>query len=358
MYIVFIPLAFLTVQLVNLLGVAVFSAVRSWPQLIAYGLLFFVLAYVLGYLWIVAGGAMCLAIIEAVGVTFTMSHLLPRLHLNSAEFIQLSSYVVLALFFMTITSWLFARCNLSPYSTNRMQPLRRWFSVAIVLSFLSTIVGIGVGNAGAGYNAPSFLLFWMLFVVGVLSVMLIIGVCERESWEGRLQRDIPQSRWRRALVFPFYTGSINALLWVFLWTVFAIAVVSASTFTPGYRSRGGEESFLEAFASLMILMYVFNCSMTAFCLWKILLQRWVPREMIWTVSLTLIVGGYISVIVFFNLVLHIDIAIAPILVVGGIILWFLATVAISGPWLKDRFHDFTPILERETWIHDKETETP
>lgn len=347
MYFVFIPLPFLAIQIVNLVGVAVFSAVRSWLQLICYGILFFTIAIIICYLGVVTGGGLCLDILDLFGITSPVFSLLPRMRLPFGELVFLSIIFLSGVIFIIVTVYLFARCNLSPYSTNRMRPIRLWFSLTFLLTFLLMLFGMKFDSLFGGSIKPHYLAIWMFYVVGVLAFMLIMAVCERESWEGRLRRKIPQSRWRRALVFPFYTGSINGLFWVFLWTVLLIATVSASALSIN-SSTGmlrGEDSFMGGFVALMILMYVFDSSMTAFFLWKALLCRWMPREMIWTVSLALFFGIYLTAVILLEPVLRVDSILIGFILVGCVISWFLSIVAFGYPWLRNRFLDFTPIFD-------------
>ncbi len=135
---------------------------------------------------------------------------------------------------------------------------------------------------------------WVVTTVGILSAMLIIGVCERETWEGRVRRDIPKQNFRRALAFPFYTGSINGLAWVFLHTFFLIVVVCVPIiFVP----QAAWNIVGLPFACMMGQMYVFNCSMAAFGLWRLLLHHWIPRDMIWAVTAGLAFGIYAAVMI-------------------------------------------------------------
>lgn len=250
-------------------------------------------------------------------------------------------FLYVYLFFVPGTAYRFARCNLSPFSSNRMLPIRLWMSGNIVGTFFLGLLGayffphIEVLR----YSDLSLMQLWTVFAVGILSMMLILAVCERETWEGRLRRDIPKPIWRRALVFPFYTGSINGLLWVFLWTFFLTFFVSM--YSIFLSSNIYQIPML--FGLLMFMMFVFDSSMTAFFLWKILFRRWMGREMIWTLIFALFAAigfGLFFVELLFPQMLN---EVFIIFAVPIIILWFFLIILCGYPWLRNRFLDFTPL---------------
>ncbi len=173
------------------------------------------------------------------------------------------------------------------------------------------------------------------------------------------------------LVFPLYTGSVNGLFWVFLWTFFLTAAISlfAQVNLQGGATRNPLE-ILWILRHLVFLMMIFDYSMTAFFLWKILLYRWVSREMIWAVTLGLL--SAVSFGTFFATFLVNDrfngfengllLAPNPFLVfadkdfsyfqvVCGVA-WFSVIILVGYPWLKGRFLDFTPLVSESPEVVD------
>lgn len=348
-YFFYIPLFFLVVQLVNLVAIAVFSAVRSYFQLVFYALLFLGL---LCLLWLYGIWAV---ITLGAAIRATTRHSYYGAYISGGiPVTELIVVVSLGLLVIPITSYLFARCNLSPFSMNRMLPVRVWFTALFGILFPMSLIS---GHTLIGMPP---IVAWAVLLVGVLAGMLVLAVCERETWEGRLRRSIPHSILLRMLVFPFYTGSINGLLWCFLWTFFMTVAVSLYTLSGTYFGGGDPPTMLFLFRMLAFLILVFCYSMTAFFLWKILLRRWIPREMIWTVTVTLIAAvsvgtvflAFLTRTTFGNLENGLLFAPNPFLIffdpefknyqiLFGIS-WFSLIILFGYPWLRDRFLDFKP----------------
>ena len=345
-----IPAAFFVIQIVNLLTLAVFSATRSPVQAICYGTVFLALLYALAVFWLFTSYVFHGVFIRPQGVHLYGFH---SFYLREwASFYLFCILATISLVFVPITSYLFARCNLSPMSMNRMKPIRRWFSLVILgitgFCLFETFLFKRLVSLNSYYgDEPSFLAYWMLAVTVILSIMLIMAVCERETWEGRLRRDIPKRIWYRALAFPFYTGSVNALFWVFLWTFYLVVAVFLSLFRPGETSYSRGDQYMDilrTFPLLMYLMLVFNCSITALFFWKKLLHRCMARDMIWTLSLgllgTIAFGTIFAEFLITNLL---NVIILPL--IGMNILWFCAIIFLGYPWLRNRFLDFTSLGE-------------
>ena len=266
--------------------------------------------------------------------------------LGSTAFLTLPVFL-LVLVVLPVTGYLFAQCSMSPYSMNRMKPIRIWLTVLIALFSVVAIVFMVFFpeyRFGRWYRQTNVFSILVPAVVGTLSAMLVMAVCERETWEGRLRRDIPKSMLHRACVFPFYTGSINALTWIFLGTFFLIAMISLSII---FSSHNDIEQTMWVFPLMMLQMYVFNCSMAAFLIWKRYGQRLIHRQMIWMLTVTLFFGLFIAAVLLLETVLHLDSFLIGHILVGAVILWFLATIVFGYPWLRNRFLDFTPLTEEE-----------
>lgn len=368
-FLLWLPVALLKITILNLVAIAVFSAARSWIQFFFYALLFLLLAEPLQNLSVLAPLLILHPSVLTHGIHWQLSifgYPFTRIPLQNEILLALSVLSGVLYFIVPVTAFLFARCNLSPYSSNRMMPIRRWLSWLLGVSFTFIFIAeLWQRNLSGVFNYIPFLSVWMIFAIGVLSSMLVLSVCERETWEGRLRRSIPKSRLRRALVFPLFTGSINGLLWVFLWT-FWLAVVNSILVLKSLNFQGtlvvngyNPENLLFPFRHLVFLMLVFDYSITAFFLWKVLLYRQIPREMIWTVTLGLMiaVATTCSLSAFFvQDTFHVTdnpmlLAPNPVsvymaddfgyqLVFG--LGWFCTIILFGYPWLRNRFLDFTP----------------
>ncbi len=357
MFAYYLPLHFLGIQIASLLAIAVFSAVRSWPQFLFYTLLF--VSLFCGVALLLYGS---LDIIRQAnhGLTVPGARTFSGVVWPQVGFG--CTILLTTIIFTTLTSYLFARCNFSLPSTNRMAPVRRWLSLFFILTFIIACVLtlLGRGRYHYFYHIP-YLVLWIFLVTAILSAMLVLTVCERETWEGRLRRSIPKSLRRRLLAFSHFTGAVNGLFWVFLWTF--VLLIGSSVLTLAGMAWNSEAVFAMpvVFQCLIFLMLIFNYSMTAFFLWKILLRRWVPREMIWTLTLALITLGTVV-----PLLLTLDANVGrngfdpnnPLLAPSPLVLfdsggsgmfqvvfavtWFSSIMLLGYPWLRARFIDFTP----------------
>jgi hypothetical protein len=106
------------------------------------------------------------------------------------------------------TMLVLANVNLAPPSTNRMLPFRLFITAVLLLSFLLFWwIGVVTGEVEGA------VLGWFFLFATLWSLMMLIAVCERESWGSRISRTIPRNSLLRLLVFPFYTGAPNGILW-------------------------------------------------------------------------------------------------------------------------------------------------
>jgi hypothetical protein len=387
MFLYYLPLTFLAVQIAGLVALAVFSAVRTVFQSVFYALLFLtVMGLILG-LWV-----FLLYQIRAANLGTTMPGFRTFMSVKWVSVYVHGLLFLVSIIAVPVTAYLFARCNLSPFSGNRMYPIRRWFSWFIIgtlfFSILDyffrhqlfpgfttryshfnfdiwSVLGLIITTHWSwwySYEVRFFLDYWISVTTGILAVMLIIAVCERETWEGRLRRTIPKSIGRRLLVFPLYTGSINALFWVFLWTLLFTITFSVFMICVEYfNDMKGQFAALRLVRHLFFLTLIFDYSMTAFFLWKFVLFRWIPREMIWMLTVGMI--GTASFLGFFASALLRSSAngkmenswlLAPnpfwLFFDNGLeffqpacgFVWFLIIIFTGYPWLRSRFLDFTP----------------
>lgn len=130
--------------------------------------------------------------------------------------------VFLTVFFFTATHAL-----LSPPSSNRLFIFKWTFLltpmlyVGIGFVIVSNMVGwLSAGTAVWEWKKAFSVLAWV--VSKVLTVMSWLAWCiaisERLQWGPRILAQVPRWRWLRVLVFPFYTGAANGLVFALLLT--------------------------------------------------------------------------------------------------------------------------------------------
>ena len=368
-YLFGIPLAFAAVQIVNVVALAVFSASRTYLQAAFYSLLFVAVAAGLFFAWWELWNEISI-IISGSGAY--RRHWFSRHHHYSGYWSYGDAFYIIWLVLFTVlwvppTAYLFARCNLSPFAHNRMFPIRRWLSCWMIGTLIVCLVELYFHqwlNFGHRYGGGPPLFYWIAYVPYIIAAMLVMAVCERETWEGRLRRSIPSSLWRRIMVFPHYTGSVNGLFWCLLWTLFLIVFLSISEILSVHASNSyfGQNAgvLLWLFRQLIFLMLVFDYAMTAFFLWKVLFYRWMSREMIWTLAC-----GLLALVSFGTLFVTYLIRETVVLseIENGVLLaanpfiamldegfeyhqavcaigWMSLIILFGYPWLRNRFLDF------------------
>ncbi|MCS7161214.1 MAG: hypothetical protein RMJ19_12145 [Gemmatales bacterium] len=134
--------------------------------------------------------------------------------------------VVLALsaFFVTLFAFTATHALLSPPPSNRL------FSFKLMLALTPPAFWILLGllswkltDLWNRHNWHEVVHFWLIgltkfqLVAGWLAWM--IAISERLEWGPRLLAQVPRSRWLRVIVFPFYSGAANGLVFALLLTV-------------------------------------------------------------------------------------------------------------------------------------------
>lgn len=230
---------FLGVHVFNSFVILVFSAVRTYVQLIfCGGIMLFGMFW---FFW-----AMMVAVYEIA---------------QSGAFGMIGwwEYMVLLLFFSCCFIYLvltIAVVNVSPPTMNRMVPFRIAISVWFLVSFVFTWFFIGV--------VPDFWKGWLVFQLVVLGALIVIAVSERESIGLRLKRMLPRNPLLRILVLPFFTGTMSALVWIFFLSCFTFAAYLH--FEPDAFSAFENGTLLEREefkVASTLLMFVFAYSATA-----------------------------------------------------------------------------------------------
>jgi hypothetical protein len=121
--------------------------------------------------------------------------------------------IMFSVFLLVIgTMLVLANVNLAPPSSNRMLPLRIFMTIVLTLSFFL----FWWGGTAAGGGPSDAIIAWFFLFTPLWILMMLIAVCERESWGTRISRTIPLNPLLRLLVFPFYTGAPNGIFWCIL----------------------------------------------------------------------------------------------------------------------------------------------
>lgn len=280
--------------------------------------------------------------------------------------LTLGIFLPAALFgFVVFILVLLSAVQLAPENANRMMPIRIALSI-VYLAFLIVLGGSFVFNPVVKYFFPLFdrtamfiVILFDTFGTLVFPCFLLIFICEREEYSARIRRPIPESTGWRLLLFPFYTGAANAMVW----SVGAIAV----SFLIGILATGYSglvagfyrwERELIATASFNLLF--FDYAATTLLVYNLVLYRWISREWNWTplaaFFLFLVAAAFLDA--FFSPMIGAksiarqlmllpflpipvggtDSYIARQIVIG--LTWLAVLTVIAVPWLRRHFDDF------------------
>ncbi len=79
-------------------------------------------------------------------------------------------------------------------------------------------------------------------------MFLLIGVSEPFDYSTRVQREVPKSKLKKYLMFPFFTGTLNAFVWCFIMQIFITVLASAGSTKLGSHA---DEFFLFIFSAFL-----------------------------------------------------------------------------------------------------------
>ncbi|MDR2116894.1 MAG: ABC transporter permease, partial [Planctomycetaceae bacterium] len=195
---------FTAIQVFNGMAICICSNIRTKIQMIA-----------------VLGGSFFVAIFGLqVLIVFTISYLwVGHRHTNWMELAALFLFagMVFAIFLAgAITS-------IAPSTSNRLLPIRLTVTVIYLGSLLIALL------VPSFFATSNSLVPWIYSWTVALAILMLMVVCERETWSVRIKRTLPKQILFRVLLFPFYTGAANGLIWLALLGLGLLFVVRSQT---------------------------------------------------------------------------------------------------------------------------------
>lgn len=277
---------FVLIQQLNVVCIAFCAGVRSLVQGIGFGIL--LVAYLILGTAIAIGMAVSLiaASSSSFGATWAVGMLFGMFF-----FLLMAMVPTMIAFFIGIA-------RLNPVSYNSMFVIRILATILGVTTFVPAFLGGIVDNYSGGWP----FVLWLGFMVPCVSIMMIVGTCERETWEARVRMKIPSSREYRSLAYVFFTGSPNAMLWGIGWIVIGLLAGGLMIVRQLIPNVGGVDlstPILSLLASL-ILMYAY--CMSAILIWNRFFSKWIPKDATWLLVIGLLVAVCLGGSVFFFLV--------------------------------------------------------
>ncbi len=250
---------FLMIQMMNALAIFVFSNVKTYVQMMIAlvvagillgiaafnGLLQFFLGFGGGHRFLFVYGSPADAWIPIVSTLLWQTALL--------------------VFFLAA-----AVATIAPPTTNRMLPLR----IVIVAIYL---LSLAYGGFVFGWN-PDFVEGWGRSWLVALLPLLLLVVCERETWTYRVRKTIPGHFLLRMLVFPFYTGSPCGLAWTAL---LGVGIMAAAFLTNPPSFDLNDNRWLIVF----VLLFAVDYCITALLFRSFFLSKSIPPDKTWTLVL-------------------------------------------------------------------------
>ena len=339
---------FCMTQLHYHIAIAFLAGAKTIPQALARGLPMLLLQFFLAFFFYI--GLINVIMLDwLAAIDFHLGFFLPTV---------LFGFAVFLLFLISIV-------QLAPENSNRMLPIRIALSV-VYLAFLLVLGGSFILEPVIRHFFPLFdrtamllVIFYDTFGTLVLPCFFLIFICEREEYSARIRRTIPKSTVKRLLLFPFYTGAANAMVWSVgvIGIGFAIGCLATgySGLIAGFYRWDRE---LVATASFNLLFFDYAATMLLF--YNLVLHRWISREWNWTPLVGFFV--FLAVALFLETFFHSIAGMRPIIKqmmtlpilpipVGGSdtyvasqivigLVWLTGLTITALPWLRRHFDDF------------------
>ena len=176
---------------------------------------------------------------------------------------------------------LVATALISPLSANRALPVRIFVTVVWLLT------GIGVAIWGIAISHPGPVGVWASLYILLHGIALFIAVSERERLGQRVRQSIPCQWVLRPLVFPFYSGAANGVVWSSLMIFLTLLAISACLIVFPNMQTGEDIDPIGALAGLGL--YAFSYALGASLIRRWFLANRVPGAYTWVIGLVLLV---------------------------------------------------------------------
>jgi hypothetical protein len=128
---------------------------------------------------------------------------------------------------------------------------------------------------------------WAFVHTLLYCIALFIAVSERAHWGQRIRQSIPRQWMHRLLVFPFYSGAANGVVWSSLMIILTLLAVVAWLIVFPYMRTGNDIENIAPLAGLG--MYAFSYALGASLIRRSFLANRVPGGYTWVIALVLLV---------------------------------------------------------------------
>jgi hypothetical protein len=177
-----------------------------------------------------------------------------------------------------------------PVAANRALPVRSFLTAAWLLTGAAAVID------GKYDNSHDPTIIWLIMFEIIFALSIFAAVSERDEPGRRVLRSIPQSPFKRALSFFFFSGAANGLAWASGMVVLTLAVAWACVKLFPARGDAGDLVNSAKWMGGMCL-YFFCYALTGALLRRRLLGR-VGTELTWLIGAILLgLGSIVPVLI-------------------------------------------------------------
>ena len=245
-------------------------------------------------------------------------------------------------------------------STNRMMPFRITYTLYLLVTlggaFLIELFSMGLSTPWSGLPVSMVFVHYFFFLA-----MIVISTCGRDNWGPRIKRMIPRNLLLRFVLFPFYSGAINGVVWLFLIAGILLGGFFLSlTFVSGGRLLDPSDinSVLLYGSTWAVMTYAF-CTLAMVIRAK-LLRRHLAAEHTWLLAVA-IFGTFYSIYYvirvlltenrgLYNFYFETDTIERTMLIA---LIWAGFATILFFPWALQRLPNFTPRIGEREMTYEK-----
>jgi len=239
--------------------------------------------------------------------------------------------------------------RVAPTNTNRIMPFRITYTVYLILTLGgSFLISRYLGTSAMVLDTLPVLMVFVHYFFFL--TLIVISTCGRDNWGLRLKRTIPNNLILRCLLFPFYSGAINGIVWLIgIAGVLLVGLFGAAAIVKSGRITDPSDvhELLMYAGTWAIMTYAF-CTLAMMLRIK-LLRRQLGPEHTWLLAISLI-GGFFA-IYFTILILMTEQreqygfdfetpTIERLLIAA--VLWAILATLLFLPWAIRQLPKFTP----------------
>ena len=188
----------------------------------------------------------------------------------SHSFIPILTFSVICIILFSAALFTLTTAIISPPSSNRAIGIRSYNSIAMLIFLISGMICLHEQGVAEVVNVLSTI----LLVLACLILVATSAECDTRSL--RVQRNIPQGLFKRFLVFPFFQGRLNGIVWalgaiLILAAINLISVLLESTScSHGFGSHIGDDIIIMQ----SMFFYTSGYTLLGIFIQRKLLKRW------------------------------------------------------------------------------------